>query len=153
MKIPLTNIVIESGWIDTREVILTGNNKINHYISRENVIQVHLENINDFGKISKILDQRSEEYFTFKTKDEKSLRAVMKGVSSFMEIACIQKLVERGFENSSTARMYREQNGEKLYITLVLVQLPKTAFSKEIHRGQKLDKYKSPMLPMSVLRI
>lgn len=52
-----------------------------------------------------------------------------------------QELVERGcFKISSIARPYPKQNGEEIYMTLMLVQLPNTASSKKKKNSEHYQK-------------
>lgn len=61
-------------------------------------------------EVIKVLGQRNEEHYTFKTGDEKSLRVVLKGIPEFTEIAKIQEEVEeRSLGSSGVPRMYRKQ--------------------------------------------
>lgn len=75
--------------------------------------------MDDFRNITEILDHENRSITTS--------RLAMQGIPEFMEMAEIQEeLQELGFRIPIIARMCQKQNGGKIYMPLVLIQLSKT---------------------------
>lgn len=65
--------------------------KINHCRNRREGIQVFPETSTDYKKLTKMLDDHKQQYYTFKLDEEKPLRVVLRAIPEVISISEIRE--------------------------------------------------------------
>lgn len=141
MKIPPLKIKDKNSWQIIRSHINDNNIQIKHVINKTDGLQILPLLIDDYRKLTKLLDDHHQKYFTYRLPDEKTLRVVLRGVPSQINIDDIKEL-QKSFQIINVHRMYKKNNGGKIYFPLILVELPKNEKSKDIYNLQYFDFFK-----------
>lgn len=112
---------------------------INQAVNQYNTIKIYLTTIDDHRKITKLLDENKQEFFRRPVDNERPIKAVIKGISTFVDIEVLKDiLTEDRFTILSIDRITkRDEEGHKRPMPMVLVQLPTIPISKKYTTSTK----------------
>lgn len=138
-KVPPIVISEQKSWLESSKQIQQRQIQIKHYSTKRDGIQIQPVRKDDHHAITKLLEEGSHEFHTYKQSDEKTLRAVLRGIPQILSTDEIhQNLVDEGFDVISVARMHKKVQGTRTDLPLILVQMKKTDTNRRIFTLTKL---------------
>lgn len=119
----------------------TSDFKITSAKDMNNRIKIYPETPDDHRKITKILDQHNQEYYSINIEDEQLFKVVIKGLPTFIDTNDIKDEIEQtGITITKIDRMYKKlPDGTKNFYNSILVQLPKNASNRKIYNITQLQ--------------
>jgi len=104
--------------------------------SKNDKIKVNVETVDDFRTLTKFLDDKKYEYYTYRLKDEKDFSAIIRNLpTSITEFEVIEELKRLKFPVKSILRL---KNKNKTLTPLMALQLENNPLSQDIFKLNKL---------------
>jgi len=104
--------------------------------SKNDKIKVNVETVDDFRTLTKFLDDKKYEYYTYKLKNEKDISAIIRTLpTSITEFEIIEELRRLNFPVKPVLRL---NNKNKTPTPLIALQLENNPLSHDIFKLNKL---------------
>jgi len=104
--------------------------------SKNDKIKINVETVNDFRTLTKLLDDKKYEYYTYRLKNEKDISAIIRNLpTSITEFEVIEELKRLKFPVKSVLRL---KNKNKTPTPLLALQLENNPLSQDIFKLKKL---------------
>lgn len=156
-KVPPIIILNKNHYNDIIEITKKHNIKLKHIKNTNKGLETHVNDIEDYRKLSSVLTFNKQGYFTFLLPEEKTLKVVLRGIPEEIEVAQIeQNLIDSGFQPLKINRMFKtiidpETNAKtKVPMPLILVQLEKNDLNKKIYNIDKLGFLAIKVEPLNI---
>lgn len=136
-KIPPLFVINISQFTQFRQEI-TETIQNNNFIitAKSNKIKINVEKIDDFRSLTKFLDEKKYEYYTYRLKDEKDISAVIRNLPmSITEVEVMEELKNLKYPVQSVTRL---TNKDKVPTPLMAIQLSNLPTSPDIFKLTKL---------------
>ncbi|KAE9522699.1 hypothetical protein AGLY_016921, partial [Aphis glycines] len=104
--------------------------------SKNEKIKVNVETVDDFRPLTKFLDDKKYEYYTYRLKNEKDISAIIRNLpTSITEFEVMEELRRLNFPVKSVLRL---NNKNKTPTPLMAIQLENNPLSQDIFKLNKL---------------
>lgn len=106
------------------------------FTSKKNKIKVNVETVDDFRTLTKFLDEKKYEYYTYRLKNEKDISAIIRNLpTSITEFEVMEELSKLKFPVKFILRL---NNKDKILSPLMAIQLENNPLSQEIFKLNNL---------------
>lgn len=104
--------------------------------SKNDKIKVNVETVDDFRTLTKFLDEKKYEYYTYRLKNEKDVSAIIRNLpTSITEVEVMEELSRLHLPVKSVLRL---NNKDKTPTPLMAIQLENNPLSQDIFKLNKL---------------
>lgn len=157
-RIPPITILDRNHYNDIVQITRDHDIELNQIKNTSKGLQIQVNNSDGHRKLTKILDYNNQKYFTFDLPEDKSLKIVIRGVPTEMNLEYLETEIKNlNFNPLKINRMFKnvldEQNSKiKIPMPLVLVQLEKTEHNKKFYNLTKIGFLAVKIEPLNIKR-